>query len=112
MSEAAVVNGNQAITEQQYRQMCKQVRQFQLANGKKRKAKPVLKALGETSALTKTLTIQKAPVDWDDLSAGMLFSLDPAGTLIYTKVGKDRALCLNTMKSQSVGGASTYRIFL
>ncbi len=116
MSDLSVTNGKQQntsnLSEDEYRSLCKQVRAYQLKNGKKKKAKPILKPIGDVTTNTKNIIIQKSPMDWDDIKVGMPFALDPTGTLIFTKSGKDRALCLNTMQSQSVGGASVYRVFL
>ncbi|NEO30893.1 MAG: hypothetical protein F6K36_10765 [Symploca sp. SIO3C6] len=80
--------------------------------GAKRKPKPVLKPIGDTETIQKCLTIQKSPTDWDDLANGSLFAVDPSGALLFTKISNSRALCLNFMKSQPVGGAAVYRIFL
>lgn len=101
------------MSEAEYKRLCKQVRHYQLANSKSRKrSKPILKPIGQTVAVQKTLTIQQNPVDWDDLPAGSPFALDPNGVLLYTKCGSTRALCLNTMTALPVGGASIYRVFL
>lgn len=101
-----------AITEDEYKQLCKRVRHYQLTNGKtKKKSKPILKPIGNTNVIKKELVIQQTPVDWDDLSNGTPFALDSSGTLIYTKAGASRALCLNTMSTVPVGGASVYRVF-
>jgi hypothetical protein len=103
---------SQNLTEDEYRQLCKQVRQYQLTKGKgKKKTKPILKPIGSTITIDKKLTVQQTPVDWDDVQNGTPFALDPNGTLIYTKAGSSRALCLNTMSTVPVGGASVYRIF-
>lgn len=103
----------QDLTEEQYRQLCKQVRQYQLTKGKaKKKPKPILKPIGSTISIEKKLTVQQTPVDWDDLQTGSPFALDPNASLIYTKAAAGRALCLNTMSTIPVGGASVYRIFL
>jgi hypothetical protein len=116
MSDSAVVNGSQQratqLSEQQYRDLCKQVKQYQLANGKKKRSKPLLKPIGDISVLDLKVKIQKSPVDWDDLKNGMPFATDPMGTVLYTKTGKERAICLNTMSPVPVGGASVYRVFL
>lgn len=104
---------NQNLTEEDYKQLCKQVRQYQLKNGKgKKKSKPILKPIGQTVALDKKMVIQQNPVDWDSIPTGCPFSLDPNGVLLYTKAGASRALCLNTMSTLPVGGASVYRVFL
>ncbi len=100
------------LSEDEYRSLCKQVRAYQIKNGKKKKAKPILKPIGDVNSIDRKFLIQKSPMDWDDIKIGMPFALDPTGTLLFTKSGKDRALCLNTMQSQSVGGASVYRVFL
>jgi hypothetical protein len=116
MSDAVAANGNQSkaagLTEEQYRSLCKQVKQYQLANSKKKRSKPLLKPIGDISVLDLKVKIQKSPVDWDDLKNGMPFATDPTGTVLYTKTGKERAICLNTMSPVPVGGASVYRVFL
>lgn len=100
------------LTVEQYKQLCKQVRHYQLAKGNKKKNKPLLKPIGDINILDMKIKVQKAPVDWDDIKNGMPFSLDPNGTVLYTKTGKERAICLNTMSPVPVGGASVYRVFL
>ncbi len=116
MSDSAVANGSQSkaseLTEEQYRQLCKQVKRYQLANGKKKRSKPLLKPIGDINTIDLKVKVQKSPIDWDDLRNGMPFSLDPSGTVLYTKTGKERAICLNTMSPVPVGGASVYRVFL
>lgn len=116
MSDTAVTNGKQSgagdLTEDQYRLLCKQVRQYQIKNAKKKRSKPLLKPIGDINAIDLKVKVQKSPSDWDDLRNGMPFSLDPSGTVLYTKTGKERAICLNTMSPVPVGGASVYRVFL
>ncbi len=116
MSDIAVAYGNQSktnqLTEQQYRELCKQVKQYQMVNGKKKRSKPLLKPIGDINIIDLKVKVQKSPVDWDDIKIGMPFSLDPTGTVLYTKTGKERAICLNTMSPVPVGGASVYRVFL
>jgi translation elongation factor EF-Tu-like GTPase len=116
MSDSAVLNGSQLkaseLSEEQYRQLCKQVKQYQIKNGKKKRSKPLLKPIGDINIIDLKVKVQKSPVDWDDIKTGMPFSLDPTGTVLYTKTGKERAICLNTMSPVPVGGASVYRVFL
>jgi hypothetical protein len=116
MSDSAVLNGSQPkaseLSEEQYRQLCKQVKQYQIKNGKKKRSKPLLKPIGDINIVDLKVKVQKSPVDWDDIKTGMPFSLDPTGTVLYTKTGKERAICLNTMSPVPVGGASVYRVFL
>jgi hypothetical protein len=85
---------------------------YRKETGSKRKAKPILKPIGQTITTEKKVIIQQNPVDWDDIQNGTPFALDPNGTLIYTKAGASKALCLNTMSPVPVGGASVYRVFL
>jgi hypothetical protein len=106
------LNVSTGLSEEDYKKLCKQVRQYQLQKGKKKKSKPILKPVGNTVAVDKKFVIQQNPVDWDELPAGAPFSLDPNGVLLYTKAGSSRALCLNTMSTLPVGGASVYRVFL
>ncbi len=117
MTEAATTNGSKTnaadLTKEQYKTLCKQVRHYQLANGRgKPRRKPLLKPIGDITVKALNIKVQKSPVDWDDIKNGMPFALDADGTLIYTKTGKERAICLNTMSPTPVGGASVYRVFL
>lgn len=112
MSDTATLNGSKALSDDQYRELCKQVKQHQMAKGKKRRSKPLLKPIGDVTVQAVSVKIQKSPCDWDDLKNGMPFSLDAMGTVLYTKTGKERAICLNTMSPIGVGGASVYRVFL
>jgi hypothetical protein len=113
MADSSVVTNGQTLTEEQYKQLCKQVRQHQLAKNKgKKRAKPILKPIGDINVIDVKAKVQKSPVDWDDIKNGMPFALDPNGTLLYTKAGANKAFCLNTMSPIPVGGASVYRVFL
>jgi hypothetical protein len=113
MPENTSPMSSQNLTEEDYKQLCKQVRQYQLKNGKgKKKSKPILKPIGQTVSIDKKIIVQQSPVDWDSLENGSPFALDPNGVLLYTKAGASRALCLNTMSTLPVGGASVYRVFL
>lgn len=101
------------MTEEQYRALCKQVRQYQLKNGKaKKKAKPILNNLGDVEALDLKAKIQKSQVDFDYLKIGMPFVTDITATLVYVKTAKERAMCINTFQSVAVGGGMVHRIFL
>ena len=100
------------ITEDEYKQLCQQVKQYQLTRTKtKKNSQPILKPIGNTTIVRQELIVQQTPVDWDEVTARTPFALDPLGTLIYTKAGASKALCLNTMSTVPVGGASVYRIF-
>lgn len=116
MTDTGIANGTRnsanELSPEQYKQLCKQVRQYQLKNGKKKCSKPLLKPIGDINILDLKVKIQKSPVDWDDIKNGMPFATDPQGTVLYTKTGKERAICLNTMSPVPVGGASVYRVFL
>jgi hypothetical protein len=116
MSDSTVLNGSQPkatqLSESEYRELCKKVKQYQIVNGKKRRSKPLLKPIGDINIVDQKIKVQKSPVDWEDIKNGMPFSLDPTGTVLYTKTGKERAICLNTMSPVPVGGASVYRVFL
>jgi hypothetical protein len=111
-SVAATSKQQTAIGEQEYRELCKQVRQYQLKKGIKRKNAPMLNSLGDVEILTPSLKIQKSQTDWDYLKNGMPFVTDIKATLVYVKTGKARAMCLNTMQSVPVGGALVHRVFL
>lgn len=116
MSDSATLNGSQTaasdLSEQQYRSLCKQVKQYQLKHAKKKRSKPLLKPIGDINIVDLKVKVQKSPCDWDDIKIGMPFALDATGTVLYTKTGKERAICLNTMSPVPVGGASVYRVFL
>lgn len=85
---------------------------YRQKNGGKRKNKPLLKPIGDINVLDLKIKVSKSPSDWDDLKNGMPFSLDAMGTVLYTKTGKERAICLNTMSPVPVSGATVYRVFL
>lgn len=113
MSETAQATFSPNLTEEQYRKQCKEIRQYQLAKTKgRKKAKPILKPIGNTVSIDKKIIVSQNPSDWDELKSGAPFALDPQATLIYTKAGTARALCLNTMSTVTVGGAAVYRCFL
>jgi hypothetical protein len=111
MSDSTVATPNQDISEQEYKNLCKKVRHYQLKHSKKRKAPGILKPMGEVVEITKKFSLQKNAVDWDDLPTGAPFALDTNCTVMYTKAGKNKALCINTMTSKSVAGAVVYRIY-
>lgn len=114
--DIAATNGKQSadtLTPEEAKALHAKLNQFyRKRRGDKKKAKPVLKPIGDVDQLQRNLVIQKAPTDWDDIPNGALFAVDPAGSLLFTKVSASRALCLNFMKTQPVGGASCYRIFV
>lgn len=113
MADIALQSTGTNLSESEYKQLCKQVRAHQLSKGKGRKrSKPILKPIGDVTAIDLKIKVQKSPCDWDDIKSGTPFALDSNGTLIYTKSGSNRALCLNTMSTIPVGGASVYRVFL
>jgi hypothetical protein len=117
MAETATTNGNlpgvEIMSPEQAKALHAQLNRFyRKQNGQKKKLKPMLKPIGDINILELKVKVQKSPMDFDDLKNGMPFSLDPMGTVLYTKTGKERAICLNTMQPQSVGGASVYRVFL
>lgn len=101
-----------AWSEEEYKRICQQVNKFQRAKrGGKRKAKPVLKPRGKVVEKQITICIEESASDWDDITDEP-FSLDMNASRIYTKIGKERAKCVNTGKSIPVGGAAVYRVFL
>ncbi len=85
---------------------------YRKRRGDKKKQSPVLKDLGNVTPLKPNFVIQENPTDWDNVPNGALFAVDKAGSLLFTKISKTRALCLNFMRSQPVAGASCYRIFV
>lgn len=113
MTDTTIPTSTQNLTEEEYKRLCKQVRHHQLAKGKgKKRSKPILKPIGNTITIDKKIIVQQNPCDWDDIQNGSPFALDANGVLIYTKAGSSRALCLNTMSTIPVGGASVFRVFL
>jgi hypothetical protein len=117
MADSIVTNGSQPAvsiaSKEQAKALHAELNKFyRKERGDKRKSKPILKPIGQTVTTEKKIIIQQNPVDWDDIQNGTPFALDPNGTLIYTKAGASKALCLNTMSPVPVGGASVYRVFL
>lgn len=117
MADTAVSNGHipamDTLTPERAKALLAELNRFyRKQNGSKRKAKPLLKPIGDINVIDLKVKVQKSPCDWDDIRIGMPFSLDPTGTVLYTKTGKERAICLNTMSPVPVGGASVYRVFL
>ena len=110
---AESLNGNNQLTEEEYKQLCLKVRHHQASKNKgKKRSKPLLKPIGTTVAVTKTLSVAQNPVDWDELATGALFSLEPAGVVLYSKAGASRAICLSNQATMSVSGGACYRVFL
>lgn len=114
-NDVADANGNVSVpnwSEEEYKKICKQMKHFQMKkSGGKRKAKPVLKPRGKVVEKQITISIEESATDWDDITDEP-FSLDTNASRIYTKIGKERAKCVNTGKSIPVGGAAVYRVFL
>lgn len=99
-------------SDEEYKRLCKEINQFQRAKrGGKRKAKPVLKPRGKVNQKQIVISIEESATDWEDITDEP-FSLDMNASRIYTKIGKERAKCVNTGKSIPVGGAAVYRVFL
>lgn len=106
-------SADSGLTPEEAKALHKKLNNFyRQRRGGKPKMKPVLKPIGDVNPLAPKMTIQKLATDWDDIPNGALFAVDPAGSLLFTKVSSSRALCLNFMKTQPVGGASCYRIFV
>ena len=115
-TDTSVTNGHKStdtLTPEEAKALHTKLNKFyRQQRGNKERARPVLKPIGDVNQLQRNLVIQKSPTDWDDIPNGALFAVDPAGSLLFTKVSASRALCLNFMKTQPVGGASCYRIFV
>jgi hypothetical protein len=116
-TDTTMTNGHKAtddnLTPEQAKALHTKLNRFyRTQKGDKKRARPVLKPIGDVDQLQRNLVIQKSPTDWDSIPNGALFAVDPAGSLLFTKVSTSRALCLNFMKTQPVGGASCYRIFV
>lgn len=112
MAENTLANSSQNLSEDEYRKLCKQVRQYQLAKkAGKKKAKPVLRPVGKVNVITRNITVEETPTDWEVITEE-IFTLDINATQIFIKTAKERARNLVTGKSIPVGGASVYRVFL
>jgi hypothetical protein len=112
MADSTLTSNSQTLTEDQYKQMCKQVRQYQLKNkGNKKKGKPVLRPIGKINVIQRNITIEETPTDWENIE-DEVFTLDINATQLFIKVGKEKARNLITGKPRPVGGASVYRVFL
>jgi hypothetical protein len=107
-------NGSQSIVEitskEQAKALHAQLNRF-YRKGKKSKAKPVLKPRGKVIEKQISIAIEESATDWDDIEDEP-FSLDANASRIYVKTGKEKMKCVNTGKSQAVGGAAVYRVFL
>lgn len=117
MTDVATSNGTKTngseMSEEQYRALCRQLRQEQLKRGKGKKvAKPVLLPLGDITTVNKPIKLEKSATEWSKLPTGCLFSLDTEGTILFCKTGKERAVNLVTQASVPVGSASAYRCHL
>jgi hypothetical protein len=117
MTETALANGKQAtgseMSEEQYRALCKQLRQEQMRRGKnKKRAAPVMKPLGNTVTVKREFLVSSDTTDWDSLPLGATFARDAKGHVLYVKTEQNRARCLNTGKPERVGGAAVYQVFL
>jgi hypothetical protein len=100
-------------SEAEYKKLCKQMKQFQTQkNGGKKRSKPPLRAIGEVTQKPATFKIQKVQSDWEAIPNYTPFALDLEATLIYIKIGKERAMCVNTMQSLAVASALVHRVFL
>jgi hypothetical protein len=115
MAESQMVSNVQTndreMTEQEYKALCKKLRQHQLKN-RKTKAIPVLKPLGNTKSIQRNLLIAENPIDWQSLPSKATFSRDVGGHILYVKSGESRAINLNTMKSEAISGAAVYQVWL
>lgn len=113
MTDTLTVSNGHIQSKDEAKELHKKLNQFYRKEAStKKKSKPLLKPIGDVNVEKKELKIQKSAIDFDDLKIGMPFALDANGTVLYTKTGKERAICLNTMGSVPVGGASVYRVFL
>lgn len=101
-----------SLSEEEYKKLCKQVRHYQLQKrGNKRKSKPVLRPIGKTNIIQRSITVEETPTDWESIEEE-IFSLDINATQLFMKTGKEKARNLITGKPVPVGGASVYRVFL
>lgn len=118
MSEDAVAtkNGRQGDTstmsEQEYKELCKKLRHVQMARGKKRKSKGVLRSPGTLKDITFNGRIAESSTDWEALETGIVFSTDTSGAQLFIKSGKYQCRNLRTGKGRSLEGASVYVVYL
>jgi hypothetical protein len=112
MPDTPLAISNQNLSESEYKQLCKQVRQYQISKKQtKKRAKPVLRPVGKVHIIDRKLTVEESATDWESIESE-LFSLDINATQLFIKLGKERARNLVTGKTIPVGGASVYRVFL
>jgi hypothetical protein len=115
MSDTAVTQNSKPatteLTDAQYKEMCKVIRQHQLKKPRSKKAKAVLRPIGKVTVIQRNITIEETPTDWDSIQ-DEVFSLDINATQLFVKTGKERARNLRTGKSLPVGGASVHKVFL
>jgi hypothetical protein len=115
MSDTAAIQNSKPVanelTEAQYKDMCKAIRQHQLKKPKAKKAKAVLRPVGKVTVIQRNISIEETPTDWDSID-DEVFSLDINATQLFVKTGKERARNLRTGKSRAVGGASVHKVFL
>lgn len=121
MSEATLTNAKQSgdnlMAESEYRELCRKLRQEQIIRSKqgltkRKKNSTVLAPKGNLKEITLNVRIEESPTNWADIKNDTVFALDPNGTQLFTKKGKDKAANLRTNKSMSIAGAAVYIVYL
>lgn len=117
MAEDTVVkNGKQgidsALSEQEYRELCKRVRQEQMLRSKKRKSRGVLRSAGTLKDFNIAAKVSESSTDWESLETGTVFSTDNQGVQLFVKSGRYQCRNLRTGKGRSLEGASVYVVYL
>lgn len=114
--DVALKNGKQSDTstmsEKEYRELCKKLRQEQMARSKKRKSRGVLRSPGTLKEIAVNARIAESSSDWEMLDLGTTFSTDATGTQLFVKTGKYQCRNLRTGKGRSLDAASVYVVYL
>lgn len=114
MAETVTTNGSippiEILSKEQARAIHAKLNQFYRKERKPRKAKPVLRPVGKINVVSRNISVEETPTDWENIT-DEIFSLDINATQLFIKTGIERARNLSTGKSIPVGGASVHKCF-
>lgn len=115
-TDTVIKNGRQteakAMTDEEYRELCKKLRREQMARGKKRKSRGVLRSAGSLKDITIAAKVSESSTDWESLETGTVFSTDNLGVQLFVKSGRYQCRNLRTGKGRSLEGASVFVVYL
>lgn len=115
-SDTAVKNGrltdDKPMSDQEYKELCKKLRREQMARGKKRKSRGVLRSAGSLKDITIAAKVSESSTDWEALETGTVFSTDALGVQLFVKSGRYQCRNLRTGKGRSLEGASVFVVYL